>query len=49
MLHPSLTWRGGAERQLLILATELQQAGHEIEVFTCALNDKYFPEGWLNN
>jgi glycosyltransferase involved in cell wall biosynthesis len=44
MLHPSLTWRGGAERQILILATELQQAGHEIEVFTCALNDVCFPE-----
>ena len=44
ILHPSLTWRGGAERQLLILATELQRAGHEIEVFTCTLNDQCFPE-----
>jgi D-inositol-3-phosphate glycosyltransferase len=44
MLHPSLTWRGGAERQLLILATELQRRGHEIEVFTCALNNSCFPE-----
>ncbi|MGD6852331.1 MAG: glycosyltransferase family 4 protein [Candidatus Bathyarchaeia archaeon] len=44
MLHPSLTWRGGAERQILILATELQQKGHGIEIFTCAQNDKCFPE-----
>lgn len=44
MLHPSLTWRGGAERQILILATELQQKGHEIEIFTCAQNDSCFPE-----
>ncbi len=44
MLHPSLTWRGGAERQILILATELQQKGHEIEIFTCAQNENCFPE-----
>jgi glycosyltransferase involved in cell wall biosynthesis len=44
MLHPSLTWRGGAERQLLILAKELQQAGHNIEIFTCAINDNCFPQ-----
>ena len=44
MLHPSLTLRGGAERQLLILATELQKIGHEVEIFTCAINDKCYPE-----
>lgn len=44
MLHPSLTWRGGAERQLLILARELQQAGHHIEIFTCAINNNCFPQ-----
>ncbi len=44
MLHPSLTWRGGAERQILILATELQRKGHQIEIFTCALNNSCFPE-----
>ena len=44
MLHPSLTWRGGAERQLLNLATEMQKAGHEIEIFTNAVNDKCYPE-----
>ncbi len=44
MLHPSLTWHGGAERQVLTLATKLQQAGHEVEIFTCGLDDRYFPE-----
>ena len=44
MLHPSLTWRGGAERQILILAAQLQQKGHEVEIFTCALNDSCYPE-----
>ena len=44
MLHPSLAWRGGAERQILILATELQQKGHDVEIFTCDRNEKCFPE-----
>ncbi len=44
MLHPTLTWRGGAERQLLILAKELQQTGHTVEIFTCAINNTCFPE-----
>ena len=44
ILHPSLTWHGGAERQLLKLATELQRAGHEVEIFTCAFNHQCFPE-----
>jgi glycosyltransferase involved in cell wall biosynthesis len=44
MLHPSLTWRGGAERQFLNLAVELQKVGHEIEIFTNAVNDKCYPE-----
>jgi glycosyltransferase involved in cell wall biosynthesis len=44
MLHPSLTWRGGAERQLLNLAIELQKLGHEVEIFTCATNEKCYPE-----
>jgi len=44
MMHPALTWRGGAERQLLILARELQQAGHYIEIFTCAVSDDCFPD-----
>ncbi len=44
MLHPTLTWRGGAERQLLNLAIELQKIGHEVEIFTCATNEKCYPE-----
>ncbi len=44
MLHPSLTLRGGAERQLLILAIELERMGHEVEIFTCAINDNCYPE-----
>jgi len=44
MLHPSLTIRGGAERQLLILATILSKMGHEVELFTCAVNEDCYPE-----
>ena len=44
LLQPSLTLRGGAERQVLNLAIELQKAGHEVEIFTCALNDRCYPE-----
>jgi glycosyltransferase involved in cell wall biosynthesis len=44
MLHPSLTWRGGAERQLLNLAIELQKLEHEVEIFTCAANEECYPE-----
>jgi glycosyltransferase involved in cell wall biosynthesis len=44
MLHPSLTWHGGAERQILNLAIELQRAGHVVEIFTCALNDTFYTE-----
>ena len=44
LLHPSLAWRGGAERQILNLAVELQRAGHEVELFTCSLNNNCYPE-----
>lgn len=44
LLQPSLTLRGGAERQVLNLAIELHKAGHEVEIFTCALNDRCYPE-----
>jgi glycosyltransferase involved in cell wall biosynthesis len=44
MLHPTLTLQGGAERQLLVLARELQQAGHDIEIFTYAISDDCFSE-----
>jgi 1,2-diacylglycerol 3-alpha-glucosyltransferase len=44
MLHPSLTLRGGAERQLLTLATEIQKFGHEVEIFTCAVNESCYSD-----
>ena len=44
ILHPSLTWRGGAERQVLNLATELQRSGNEVEIFTTAINSRCYPE-----
>ena len=44
MLHTSLWGRGGAERQLLRLAIELQKMGHEVEIFTDAVNENCYPE-----
>lgn len=44
ILQPSLAWRGGAERQVLSLAIELQKMGHEAEIFTCAVSDSCYPE-----
>jgi len=43
MVHPSLWGRGGAERQLLRLAIELQKLGHEVEIFTDAVSEKCYP------
>lgn len=43
MVHPSLWGRGGAERQLLRLAIELQKIGHEVEIFTDAVSEKCYP------
>jgi glycosyltransferase involved in cell wall biosynthesis len=43
MAHPSLWGRGGAERQLLRLAIELQKIGHEVEIFTDAVSEKCYP------
>jgi len=44
MIHPSLWGRGGAERQLLRLAVELQRMGHEVEIFTDDVSDQCYPE-----
>ena len=44
MIHPSLWGRGGAERQLLRLAIELQNFGHEIEIFTDYVDEECYPE-----
>jgi len=43
MVHPSLWGRGGAERQLLRLAIELQKIVHEVEIFTDAVSEKVLP------
>jgi glycosyltransferase involved in cell wall biosynthesis len=45
MVHTSLWGRGGAERQLLNLAIELQKLGNEVEIFTPQVNEKTcYPE-----
>jgi glycosyltransferase involved in cell wall biosynthesis len=44
MIHPSLWGRGGAERQLLRLAVELQNLGHHVEIFTDVVNEQCYPE-----
>ena len=44
MIHPSLWGRGGAERQLLRLATEMQNMGHEVEIFTDAVDEECYPD-----
>ncbi len=44
MIHPSLWGRGGAERQLLRLATELQDFGHHVEIFTDYVDEECYPE-----
>lgn len=38
MIHTPLVSRGGGQRQILKLAFELQKFGHEIEIFTSAVN-----------
>jgi glycosyltransferase involved in cell wall biosynthesis len=40
MIHTPLAGRGGGERQILKLATELQRIGHEVEIFTSAVNEE---------
>ncbi len=38
MIHTPILGRGGGERQILRLATELQHMGNEVEIFVSALN-----------
>ncbi|MFB3888950.1 MAG: glycosyltransferase family 4 protein [Candidatus Bathyarchaeia archaeon] len=38
MIHTPIVGRGGGERQILRLAVELQRMGHEVEIFTSAVN-----------
>ena len=45
MIHTPLVSRGGGQRQILKLAFELQRFGHEVEIFTSAVNKaKCYPE-----
>jgi glycosyltransferase involved in cell wall biosynthesis len=45
MIHTPILGRGGGERQVLRLATELQRRGNEVEVFVSALNvENSYPE-----
>ncbi len=45
MIHTPILARGGGDRQLLSLATELQKRGHYVEIFTSALNTQNsYPE-----
>ncbi len=45
LVHTSLWGRGGAERQLLNLAIELQKLGNEVEIFAPQVNEKTcYPE-----
>jgi len=45
MIHTPFMGRGGGERQILRLAIELQKFGHEVEIFTSAVNEeKCYPD-----
>jgi glycosyltransferase involved in cell wall biosynthesis len=45
MIHTPILGRGGGERQILTLATELQKRGHTVEVFVSAVNEENsYPE-----
>ena len=44
LVHTALWGRGGAERQLLNLAIELQKLGNYVEIFTTGVNDACYPE-----
>lgn len=45
ILHPSLDIYGGAERQVLNLANELEKIGNEVTIYTSKLNvENCFPE-----
>jgi glycosyltransferase involved in cell wall biosynthesis len=45
MIHTPILGRGGGERQILTLATELQKRGHMVEIFVSAVNqENSYPE-----
>jgi glycosyltransferase involved in cell wall biosynthesis len=49
MIHTPILGRGGGERQLLRLAIELQGRGHEVEIFTSAVNEENSYPDMLKN
>jgi glycosyltransferase involved in cell wall biosynthesis len=44
MIHTPLRGRGGAQRQILRLAIELQKVGNDVEIFTNAMDKESYPE-----
>jgi len=44
MIHTPFSARAGGERQILRLAIELEKMGHEVEIFTNAVNKDSYPE-----
>ncbi len=44
MIHTPFWKRAGGERQILRLAIELEKLGHEVEIFTNAVNEDSYPE-----
>ncbi len=44
MIHTPFWRRAGGERQILRLAIELENLGHEVEIFTNAVNEESYPE-----
>ena len=44
LIHIPFWGRAGGERQILRLSIELEKLGHEVEIFTNAVNEGSFPE-----
>ena len=44
MIHTPFWRRAGGERQILRLSIALEKAGHEVEIFTNAVNEESYPE-----
>ena len=44
MIHTPFCRRAGGERQILKLAIELQEIGHDVNIFTNAINLSSYPE-----
>jgi glycosyltransferase involved in cell wall biosynthesis len=44
MIHTPFWRRAGGERQILRLAIEMERMGHEVEIFTNAINEDSYPE-----